>query len=156
MIIGASARCDRVCTVLLVVSCALSGGCRRGEGARSCLVELAAPAYPHIAVSARVRVTGIQAAVRIQNGQVVDIQQVYPADAARLGPLFKDAVDKAVRRSRFDEGCGDRTEEIIYDFVYADPVYRDPPEQERVSFVPPNRVIVATTGTLINTSNEPR
>jgi len=146
----------RVFIGLLVALGALNGGCIATESAPSCVTELAAPAYPSIAARARVRVSGVQAVARIENGHAVDIRQVYPPDATRFEPLFKDAIEQAVRRSKFRETCDDRIETITYDFVYADPAYHDPPDAERVSFVPPGKIVVATTGTTIDFSKEAR
>ena len=136
--------------VMALVACSIGAACRGAGTATTCITELAAPAYPPIADSARVRAKGIEALVRLENGQVRDITQVYPADVGGADMLFRPEIEKALRRSRFDASCGDRAVTIVFDFVYADPAFRDPPGQERVSFIPPNRIVVATTGRVID------
>jgi hypothetical protein len=141
---------------VLVALSTLNGGCIAAESAPSCIVELAAPTYPLLAARARLRVSGVQAIARIENGHVTEIRQVYPPETTRFAPLFKDAIEQSVRRSTFRDTCHDRTETITYDFVDIDPAYRDPPDEWRVRFVPPNKIVVASTGVTIDFSKEAR
>lgn len=70
--------------------------------------------------------------------------------------MFAAGIEDAVARSRFDPACGVRVETIYYDFVNVNPEYRDPPDRDRVSFVPPNRIVVASTGASVPfTSSNP-
>ena len=137
---------------MALVACSIGAGCRQAGNATTCITELAAPAYPAIAASARLTARGMEALVRLESGQVRDVTHVSPGDAGRADVLFWPEIEKALRRSRFDASCGDRTVTIVFDFVYADPAFRDPPAQERVSFIPPNRIVVATTGRVIDIS----
>jgi hypothetical protein len=146
----------RLSAVALSAVWALGPACRQESGPRTCALELAAPAYPSIAYSARVTLKGIQAVVQIKRGEIDSIQQIYPDGGTHLRFLFANDIETAVRRSKFGSACGDRVETIVYDFVGPDPAYRDPADGVRTSFVPPNRIVVASTGVSVQFSTSPK
>lgn len=144
--------CSRLRGVALALCAVLASACGQAPAARSCIVELAGPRYPEIALNARLTLSGIKALVHLRDGRGERVEQVY-LEGARLKPMFESVIEDAVARSRFDPTCGICVETLHYDFVDVNPGYRDPPDRDRVSFVPPNRIIVASTGASVQFSS---
>ena len=134
---------------------ASAAACKQASEPKMCAMELAAPEYPPLAFSARLRLHGAQARVHIRSGRVSDVDYIYPSEAVRFGrSLFGPAIENAVRRSKFDPACGDRVETVVYDFVEVDQSYRGAPDRVLTSFVPPNKIVMASTGVSVQTSYE--
>jgi hypothetical protein len=132
---------------------ALAGtACLRSAPAVDCTAYLVAPTYPSIAASARLSVRGIQAAMSIDGGEVRALQLTFPQESDRYSKLFRPAVEDALRRSRFNPECNERTETFTYDFVPAESTDPDPPSTQRVAFRPPNHIVVSITGAVIDVS----
>jgi hypothetical protein len=103
-------------------------------------------------MTAHVTLRGIKARVHLRSGGVDQVELDYPEEQRAQGVLFAKAIEDAVARSRFDPACGSSTQVLQYDFVDDNPEHRDPLGRERVSFVLPNRIIVASTGVPATTS----
>jgi len=99
-----------------------------------CVEHLEIPGYPPLARSAAVQVIQTVKLLLSDQATVQSIEQSLRGQVAKFDPLFKEAAETVLRRSRFSKTCGGRTITLVFHYE----IRNDDGRSSLFAFEPPN------------------
>jgi hypothetical protein len=108
-----------------------------------CVEKLRLPAYPPLAKAARVKAT-LTVVVHLASDATADAVSISGENRA----LFVVDVEKSIRRSLFNPGCGGRSITLVFEFVFGDAISRS--GQNTYGFHYPNRYLITAPPMVVN------
>ena len=106
-----------------------------------CLDHLEVPNYPVLARQGRIEATQT-VKVLLSDQATLQSIEISLAENPKVGPLFKDVAEKALKNSRFSKTCGGKSITLVFH-------YERTGDDGSFAFEPPNHFWIRSGGVLI-------